>query len=248
MSVQNQNFREKLSQALSNLSSILLILILVRCICLLIADGLGITALANATAGIREGITGFFLPPEGAAGPKAWLMSLLYAFWAMPFYPPLRAFLGIPAILVWIGLQILIRWLNGKFHPRDAFNTMRDTMESMESHRHGKDTPLEKLRRSQILVRVISTPSAPLIIDEICDLRRIAEWNISKTLQKEGLQVQFGNSDFRLCLQNEEPVIYVGSEKIQTLTVDAPIMLRAADTQQPIVYVMLLENLSQRNK
>lgn len=241
MFAQDQNFRNKLIRGLTTLSRLLIILIFVRCFCLLIADGLGNPALANATAGIRDGIKSFFLLPEGATGPKAWLMSLLYAFWAMPFYPALRTFLGIPGILVWIGLQVLIRYLHGKFRVRDVVTTVRDTVEKVEEPKHGKDTPLEKFRRSQILIRVISPPSAPVTIDEICDLRRTVEWNISKTLQKEGLQVQFNQCDFRLCLQNDEPVIYLGSERIQALTAEAPVMLRATDTQQPLVYVMLLE-------
>ena len=240
MLIKNQPLRSKLIQKLTSFSKLLLILILIRCTCLLIADGLGIPALANATSGIRETITGFFLPPEGASGPKAWLLGLLSLFWSLPFYPAVRAFLGIPAILIWIGLQVLLAFLRGKFHPRDMVTTVRDTIEKAEEPKHGKDTPLEKLRRSQVLIRIISAPAAPVMIDEVCDLNRDMEWNISKTLQKIGLQVQFDNADFRLCLQNNEPVIYLGSERIQALTAAAPVMLRTIDTQQPMVYVMRL--------
>lgn len=241
MFTKNQKFRKKCIDGLSKLSRILLILIIFRCICLLIADGLGNASLAEAFAVIRDPIKTFFLPPEGATGLKALLMRLLYTFWGLSFYTTLRSFLGIPAILIWIGLHVLIRYLHGKFRVRDVVTTVLDTVERVEEPKHGKDTPLEKFRRSQILIRVISTPSAPLTIDEVCNLRDIVEWNISKTLQEEGLQVQFNNCDFRLCLQDDEPVIYLGSEKIQSLTVDTPVMLRDTENKQPLVYVMRLE-------
>lgn len=238
---QNQKSRKVLINGLCKLSRVLMILILIRCGCLLVSEGLGNTALANSFSGIRDTIQNFFLPPGGATGPKSWLMGLLYLFWSLPFYPALRAFLGIPGILVWIALRCLIRHLRGTLRVRKVVTNLRDNMEKLEEPRHGKDTALEKIRHNQILIRVISTPAAPVIMDEICDLRNAVEWNISATLRKEGLQIQFNNCDFRLCLQGEEPVIYLGNEKIQALTAAEPVMLRGSEEKQPLVYVMRLE-------
>ncbi|MGI6013488.1 MAG: hypothetical protein ACOX7K_04300 [Oscillospiraceae bacterium] len=238
---QEQNFRKKLILWLCKLSRILMIFILIRCVCLLISEGLGNASLAASFSGIRESIQNFFLPQGGATGPKSWLMGLLYLFWGLPFYPALRTFLGIPGILVWIALQLLIRHLRGTLRVRNVVTNLRDNFEKLEEPKHGKDTLLEKIRHNQILVRVISTPVAPVTIDEICDLRDTVEWNISAALQKEGLQVQFNNCDFRLCLQGEEPVIYLGNERIQALTEKEPVMLRGTEDKQPLVYVMRLE-------
>lgn len=238
---QDQKSRKKLIDGLCKLSRILMILILIRCGCLLVSEGLGNASLANSFSGIRDSIQNFFLPAGGATGPKSWLMGLLYLFWGLPFYPTLRGFLGIPGILVWIALRLLIRHLHGTLRVRKVVTSLRDNVEKIEEPKHGKDTPLEKIRRNQILVRVISTPAAPVTIDEICDLRDTVEWNISAALQKEGLQIQFNHCDFRLCLQGEDPVIYLGNEKIQALTAMEPVLLRGTEDKQPLVYVMRLE-------
>lgn len=238
---QDQASRKKWIDRLCKINRILLLLILFRCFCLLVSEGLGNASLANSFSGIRDSIQTFFLPEGGATGPKSWIMGLLYWFWSLSFYPTLRGFLGIPGILVWIALFLFIRHLRGTLHVRKMVTSFRDNVEKIEEPKHGKDTELEKIRRSQILVRVISTPAAAVTIDEICDLHDTVEWNISAALQKEGLQVQFNHCDFRLCLQGEEPVIYLGNEKIQALTAMEPVMLRGSEDKQPQVYVMRLE-------